>query len=105
MGRPRIEDDPVFAEGFEKWAALEGAVDRAKAEAMRIVEHTKRRVSQERMKIIRDMKERGLSNYGISRITGVTSHYALTELVRRALEGSDEYGGFSTKELRNKGGK
>jgi hypothetical protein len=98
MVRPRVKDSELFIELQARMEPLKGLVDQAKLEAEFIVKRAKEKVEQEELAIIRSGKMRGLSNYGVSLLTGVTRSDLLVALVDRAMA----QGGLSMADLEPK---
>ncbi len=88
MPRPNVTDNPVYVECARMLEPLDRILLDAKAEATRIVEVAKMRVKAERLAAVKWGVENGLSQYAISRLTGVTSATYLKALIAEAV-GSD----------------
>jgi hypothetical protein len=84
MGRPNIRENPLFIEGQKRYEPIKSIVDDAKVEADLLVKRARRKVEDETLALVASLKKRGLSNYGIGLITGVTRHDLLTALIARA---------------------
>lgn len=88
MARPNVTDNPVYVECARMLEPLDRMLLDAKAEANRIVEVAKMRVKAERLAAVKWGVDNGLSQYAISRLTGVTSANYLKALIEEAM-GSD----------------
>jgi len=84
MGRPNIRENPLFIEGQKRYEPIRSIVDDAKVEADLLVKRARRKVEDETLALVSYLKKRGLSNYGIGLITGVTRHDLLLALIARA---------------------
>lgn len=89
MGRPNIRENPLFIEGQKLYEPIKSIKGEAKDEAALLIKRAERRVEEETISLVAYLKKRGLSNYGIGLITGVTRHDLLTALIARA----DAYSG------------
>jgi hypothetical protein len=84
MGRPNIHENPLFIEGKARFEPIKSIVEDAKREADLLVKMARRKVEDETLALVASLKKRGLSNYGIGLITGVTRNDLLKDLIARA---------------------
>lgn len=85
MGRPPIEDNPLFLEVKAMYEPLKSKVANARVMAEAMVANAKAEVDREMLAVVKYGIENGLSRSAIGRITGRTSNADQIALVERAL--------------------
>ena len=89
MGRPNIRENPLFIEGQKRYEPIKSIKQDAKEEAALLIKRAERKIEEETLALVAYLVDRGLSNYGIGLITGVTRNDLLKDLIARA----DAYSG------------